>query len=128
MEERKDDTHSLRYYMANKYEGDVYEMDNGSNSSSRENLGSLYSSEDELRLSGSSGRTGSEKNIYYKIYDFVIENSHDNLRSSSSSFFGQPQGKFLKIVKIYLRRNILFLSLNLRYSNDFLIYILSFNK
>ncbi len=96
MEDRKEETHRLRYYMANKYEADVYEMDNGSNSSPRENLGSSprYSSEDELRLSGSSGTLGSERDIYYKIYDFVNENSHDNLRSSASSFFGQPQGRF----------------------------------
>jgi outer membrane usher protein FimD/PapC len=91
--------HLLRYYMANKYEGDAYEMLSSSISLP---LGgsprSIYSSDEELRLSSSGSQTaGSEKDIYYKIYDFVNEDSHDNLRSSSSSFFGQPQGRFLTI-------------------------------
>lgn len=94
----KGDSHHLRYYMANKYEGDVYEMLSGANSPRELILGSSprYSSDEELRLSGSGSQiAGSEKDIYYKIYDFVNEDSHDNLRSSASSFFGQPQGKFL---------------------------------
>lgn len=98
MEDRKADSHRLRYYMANKYEGDVYEVDFSTDNSPKENSGASprYSSDEELRLSGSGSQImGSERDIYYKIYDFVNEDSHDNLRSSASSFFGQPPGKFL---------------------------------